>query len=67
MSCQTSTCASQSGPAPMPIVGIVSRFVTSAATSPGTISMTIANAPAASSASASSMIRCADSPRPCTR
>ena len=38
-----------------------------AATSPGTISITTANAPAASTAWASSRIRCAVSPRPCTR
>ncbi len=37
----------------MPIVGIASSLVTSAATSPGTISITTANAPASSIAWAS--------------
>ena len=46
MSCQTSTCASQFGPAPMPTVGIVSLPVICVASSAGTISITTANAPA---------------------
>ena len=46
MSGQTSTWASQSTPAPIPIVGMVSSSVTCAATAAGTISRTTANAPA---------------------
>ena len=46
MSCQTSTCASQLGPAPIPTVGIVSLPVIWVASSAGTISITTANAPA---------------------
>ena len=53
MSCQTSTWASQSGPAPIPIVGIARLAVTSAASRAGTHSSTTANAPAACSALAS--------------
>ena len=53
MSCQTSTCASVSGPAPMPTVGMDSSLVTVLATSPGTISSTTANAPASATARAS--------------
>ena len=47
MSDQTSTWASVSGPAPIPIVGTTSSAVTRLATSAGTISSTTANAPAA--------------------
>ena len=46
MSCHTSTCASQLGPAPMPTVGMVSLPVIWVASSAGTISMTTAKAPA---------------------
>ena len=46
MSGQTSTWASQSTPAPMPIVGMDSSLVTCPAISAGTISRTTANAPA---------------------
>src|SRR6266511_3076476 len=67
MSCQTSTCASQSGPAPMPMVGIVRSWVTRLATSPGTISRTTANAPASATACASATTSSAASPRPWTR
>ena len=55
MSCQTSTCASVSGPAPMPTSGSSARCVIRLATSPGTISSTTAKAPASASASASAM------------
>ena len=50
MSCQTSTWASQSGPAPIPTVGMVSSAVTCLAKSPGTISSTTLKAPASSTA-----------------
>ena len=56
-----------SGPAPMPIVGIGSSWVTRLATSPGTISSTTANAPASVTARASASTSSAASPRPCTR
>src|SRR4030095_11732977 len=46
MSWQTRTCASQSGPAPMPTVGMSSSAVIFRASSPGTISRTTPNAPA---------------------
>ncbi len=45
MSVHTSTCASVSGPAPIPTVGMCSTRVTSAASSAGTSSSTTANAP----------------------
>ena len=45
-SCQTRTCPSQPGPAPMPITGIDSAAVTWAASSAWTTSSTLANAPA---------------------
>ena len=45
MSGQTSTWASQSTPAPMPMVGMASSLVTCPAISAGTISRTTANAP----------------------
>jgi hypothetical protein len=66
-SCQTSTWPSQWAPAPMPIVGMVSASVTWPATSPGTISITTAKAPASSTARASSRMREEVSPRPWTR
>ena len=53
MSCQTSTWASVSGPAPMPMVGIGELLGDRLATSPGTISSTTANAPASATARAS--------------
>ncbi len=53
MSCSTSTCPSQWGPAPMPIVGIVSASEIRRATAAGTSSSTMAQAPASSSAFAS--------------
>ena len=53
MSCVTSTWPSQFGPEPMPMIGMRSLFVTSQATAPGTHSITMANAPAFSSATAS--------------
>ena len=59
MSCSTSTWPSQPGPAPMPIVGMVSPAVTRARAAAGTSSSTIAQAPAASSAPASSSSRSA--------
>ena len=67
MSCQTRTWASQLGPAPIPMVGMCSRSVISAAMGAGTISMTTEEAPASCTARASSMRRDAASPRPCTR
>ena len=67
MSCQTSTWASVSGPAPMPTVGIGSSAVIRLATSPGTISSTTANAPASATACASASTSSPSSPRPCTR
>ena len=63
----TRTWASVPGPAPIPIVGISSICVISAPRSVGTPSSTIANAPAFSSACASSISRTESSPRPCTR
>ena len=59
---------SQSGPAPIPIVGMRSSRVICAASSRGTASTTTANAPAASTARAS-RISCsaASTPLPCTR
>ena len=66
-SVQTSTWPSHSAPAPMPMVGITSSLVIWAATSPGTISITTANAPASWTAWASASTRSAASPRPCTR
>src|SRR4051812_27835381 len=53
MSGQTSTWASQSAPAPMPMVGMDSSLVTCPAISAGTISRTTANAPASWTACAS--------------
>ena len=68
MSLITSTWPSQSGPAPIPTVGMVSAAVTDAARLRGTPSSTRAKAPAASSARASLSIRAAASASfPCTR
>ena len=67
MSCQTSTWASQPGPAPIPIVGMVRLAVTRAASSAGTASSTTENAPAACIALASCSRRSPSSPRPWTR
>src|SRR3989454_6450912 len=68
MSCSTSTWPSHAGPAPIPIVGMVSDLVICDASGAGTSSSTIANAPASSSALASSLSRSAVfSSRPCTR
>ena len=53
-SLHTSSCPSQCGPAPTEIVGIESSSVTFPAISDGTISSTTANAPASSTAWASS-------------
>lgn len=66
-SCHTSTWPSQPLPAPMPMVVMVSSSLIRSATSPGTISMTTANAPASATARASATILSAASPRPWTR
>ena len=58
-SLHTSSWPSQCGPAPTEIVGIVSSAVTLPAISDGTISSTTANAPASSTAWASSSSGCA--------
>ena len=56
MSCQTSTWASQLGPAPIPTVGMVSLPVIWVANSAGTISITTENAPASATAIASATV-----------
>ena len=60
MSWNTWTCPSQPLPAPMPMVGMASRFVISVARDAGTHSSTSEKTPASSSALASSIMRTAD-------
>ena len=66
MSCQTSTWASVSGPAPIPMVGMGNCSVACFATSAGTISSTTISAPASVTAAMSSSSWAAESPRPWT-